>query len=178
MAIEIQKTKGTMQITGGIATINIHGLLMKNPPGWLAWFGIETTDYNVIRQQLGEAVGNKDVQSIFLHIDSPGGTVAGVSEAAEAIANANKAKPVSAYIEDLGASGAYWLASQAGKILSNPNGEIGSIGVYTVYADFSKMAETEGVKVHVIRSGEHKGMGVIGTPDIRRADCGCAGSNR
>jgi len=163
-AIEITKSKPTAVIKNGVATINIHGLLMKNPPSWLAFFGIETTDYNRLREQIAEAVDNKEVDSIVLHVDSPGGTVAGVSESAEAIAVANKTKTVSAYIEDLGASGAYYLASQAGTISANPNAEVGSIGVYTVYGDYSKMAEDEGVKIHVIRSGEHKGMGVIGAP--------------
>ena len=55
------------------------------------------------------------------------------------------------------------LASQAGKISINPNGEAGSIGVYTVAVDSSKRAEELGFKVHVIKSGEHKGMGVPGT---------------
>jgi signal peptide peptidase SppA len=98
----------------------------------------------------------------MLHTNSPGGAVAGASETAEAIANANKTKPVTAYIEDIGASGAYYLASQAGSISANPNAEVGSIGVYGVYHDMSKMAENLGVKVIIIRSGEHKGMGVPG----------------
>jgi len=160
--IKIEKQKAQIRIENDIAIINIHGLLMKNPPGWLAWFGIETTDYNNLREQIAEALGNDNIKSILLHIDSPGGTVAGVSEAAEAIAEANKAKPVTAYIEDIGASGAYYLASQAGNIIANPNAEVGSIGVYGVYEDLSKMAEMIGVKVIVIRSGEHKGMGVPG----------------
>lgn len=162
--IEIQKTGSAMKVEGGVATINIHGILMKNPPSWLAWLGIELTDYNQVRRQLAEAAGNTNVQSITLHIDSPGGTVAGASEAAEAIKSAGQVKPVNAYIEDLGASGAYYLASQAKQIAANLNAEVGSIGVYTVCEDWSKAAEMAGVKVDVIRSGEHKGMGVIGAP--------------
>lgn len=164
MAIEIQKNKPEMRVEGGVATINIHGILMKNPPSWLAWFGIDSTDFSQIRQQLAEAVGNTNVQEILLHVDSPGGTVAGASETADAIKAAGRVKPVIAYIEDLGASGAYYLASQAKQITANLNAEVGSIGVYTVYEDYSKAAETAGVKVHVIRSGEHKGMGIIGAP--------------
>lgn len=162
-AIEI-KINNQMSIAGDVAVINVHGLLMKSPPSWLAWYGIQTTDYQVIESQIAEALANNEVKSITLHIDSPGGTVAGVSEAAETISAANKQKPVIAYCEDLCASGAYYLASQAGKIIVNPNGEVGSIGVYSVYTDLSKMAEEMGVKVHVIKSGEHKGVGVPGAP--------------
>jgi len=166
MKIEIQKSKPAMRIDGGAAVINIHGVLMKNPPSWLAWFGIEATDYNQIRQQLSEAIGSNDVQSILLHVDSPGGTVAGVTETAEAIEAAAAQKSISAYIEDLGASAAYYLTSQAGNISANSNAEVGSIGVYTVYEDYSRAAETAGVKVNIIRSGEHKGMGVLGAQQV------------
>lgn len=158
------ETKRPMQINGDVATIIVSGVLMKSVPSFFKWFGIDATEYGQITEQINEALGNGNVSSIFLHISSPGGTVAGVSETASAIAAANKQKPVTAYIEDLGASGAYYLASQAGSIIANPNGEIGSIGVYSVYEDLSKMAEMEGSKVIIISSGEHKGMGVPGAP--------------
>jgi len=164
MKIENQENNAEMQINDNTAIINIHGILMKNPPSWLAWFGIETTDYNQIRRQLADAIGKMEVQSILLHIDSPGGTVAGTSETADAIAAAGKVKPVMAEIEDLGASGAYYLASQAKSITANLNAEVGAIGVFTVYDDYSKAAEMAGIKTIVIRSGEHKGMGVIAAP--------------
>jgi len=160
--IKIEKPKAQMKIENGAAIINIHGILMKSPPAWLSFFGITATDYNDIQQQIAEALGNNNINAIMLHTNSPGGAVAGASETAEAIANANKIKPVTAYIEDIGASGAYYLASQASSITANPNAEIGSIGVYGVYEDLSKMAEMEGIKVIVIKSGEHKGMGVPG----------------
>ncbi len=159
--LQIQ-TKQPMQIIGDSAVIKISGVLMKSVPSIFRWMGVEATEYSQIIEQLSEAAGNSSIKSITLHIDSPGGTVAGVSETAEKIAAVNKIKPVNAYIEDLGASGAYYLASQAGTITANPNAEIGSIGVYCVAADYSRAAENIGIKVHVIRSGEHKGMGVVG----------------
>jgi len=163
-AVEINRERPAMRVESGVAIVNIHGVLMKDPPAWLTWFGIETTDYGQIIQQLAEAVGSSAVSSILLHVNSPGGTVAGTSEAAAAIKAAAEVKPVSAVIEDLGASAAYLLASQAKKITANINAEIGSIGTYTVYEDSSKMFELAGVREVIIRSGEHKGMGEIGVP--------------
>jgi len=162
MAIKIDRPKSIMQIENGVAVINIHGVLMKNPPQWLSWFGIEAADYIEIQNQLAQALGNDSVKSILLHTNSPGGTVAGASETADAIFAANKIKPVTAYVEDLAASAAIYLISQSGKIEANPNAIVGSIGVLVVYEDYSKAAEMAGVKVHVIRSGEYKGMGVVG----------------
>jgi ClpP class serine protease len=81
------------------------------------------------------------------------------------VREANKKKPVTAYIEDLGASAAYWVASQAGKIYSNEPGFVGSIGTYLVVEDWSGAAEGAWAsKVHVVKAGEFKGAGYPGTP--------------
>ena len=123
---------------------------------------IEATAYPQITYQVEDAVRDPDVSQIHLHIDSPGGTVAGGLEVADVIYAARKSKPVHAYVEDLAASGAYWLASQSDTITANANARIGSIGVFTVYTDASGMADDLGLKVHVIRSGEHKGVHIPG----------------
>jgi signal peptide peptidase SppA len=79
------------------------------------------------------------------------------------IAKANTIKPVVAYIEDLGASAAYHVASQAGAIYANEGALVGSIGTYAVVRDLSAYYEKEGIKTHVIRAGEFKGMGEPGS---------------
>ena len=156
----IKKTK--MKIIGDTAVIKVSGILLKDIPSIYYWLGIEMTSYLDVQDQLAEAIGNPAVKKILLDVDSPGGTVSGVMETGQAIAAAATQKSVTARIDDLGASGAYWLASQASKIIAGPNAEVGSIGVFTVYLDSAAAADKLGVKVHVIRSGEHKGMGVPG----------------
>lgn len=153
-----------ISIANGVATIPISGVLLKTVPGWVRYWGMEATGYDEIRQMLTLAVTNPKVERIELRIDSPGGQVAGGMEAADAIRAAAAVKPVTTVVEDLAASGAYWLATSAPTITAGPNAEIGSIGVYMVYRDWSKMFEAAGVKTIVIRSGEHKGMGVPGAP--------------
>ena len=75
---------------------------------------------------------------------------------------AREQKPVMAVVDDLCASAAYWLASQAERIEATKNSEAGSIGVFSVYWDVSARAKEMGLKVIVIKSGEHKAMGVPG----------------
>lgn len=152
--------RSRMAVANGVATIPISGVLMKSVPKIFRWFGIDATSYQEIQDDLAKANGDAGVTSILLAIDSPGGQVAGVKETADAIAASSK--PVAAQISDLGASGAYWLAAQAKQIAALPNALVGSIGVYTSYTDTSKMAEDLGIKVHVVSSGPHKGMGVPG----------------
>jgi len=159
----VQPRKSRMTMEGTTAVIPITGFLMKSPPAWLMKY-FDITGYEEVVADVNAAVEDESVEQIMLRVDSPGGEVAGVQEAADAIFAARKAKPVKGFIEDLGASGAYYLASQAQELGTNLNGLVGSIGVYAVYMDLSKMADDLGIKVHVIRSGEHKGMGVEGAP--------------
>ncbi|MCK9570141.1 S49 family peptidase [Candidatus Pacearchaeota archaeon] len=162
--IEVTREPPKLNIVDGVAVIPISGILLKSVPPWLAFFGIDASSYGQIASLVNQAVASPQVASIRLEVDSPGGTIAGLLEAARAIRMARDSKPVTARVQDLAASAAYWLASQAGSIRADLNAEVGSIGVYMVYYDMSKMAAEEGVTVHVIASGEHKGMGVPGAP--------------
>lgn len=142
----------------GVAVIRIVGGITKG----LSKFGGASTIQT--RRALRQAVADEAVGSILLAIDSPGGQVAGVQELADEVVRTRQAKPVAAYIEDLGASAAYWIASQAGRITANRGAEVGSIGVFAVLQDLSGMAEREGVQVRVVSTGPYKGLGVPGTP--------------
>src|SRR5690606_31819803 len=111
------------------------------------------------RRAIRSAAADKSVSAIMLLIDSPGGSVSGTSDLADDVANAKKKKPVYAYIEDTCCSAAYWVASQCSAIYANPTAIVGSIGTYMVVADYSRMAENAGVKVHCISTGKYKGAG-------------------
>jgi len=160
--IEIENKVPSLRVTNGVAIIGIHGILMKQVPEAFRFWGIEATSYVDIARQVREALADSKVRSILLDVDSPGGMSNGIFETADIIRAAREHKPVSAMIEDIGASGAYWLASQANVIAAEANTMIGSIGVYTVYIDSTKRLDELGFKVHVIRSGEYKGMGLPG----------------
>lgn len=149
----------TYDVQGDVAQINMTGPLMKYASSTSG--GTSTV---AVRSQVRAAARDEAVGAILLRIDSPGGTVAGTADLAADIAEARKSKPVYAYIEDLGASAAYWLASQADKIFAGPTAIVGSIGTYAVIYDQSARAAMAGVKVHVIKAGEFKGAGEGGTP--------------
>jgi signal peptide peptidase SppA len=153
-----QAQSGYQILKGGVAVITLAGTLMKQASSFSG--GTSTV---AARRQLRAAAQDETVSSIVLHIDSPGGTVAGTKDLADDVRQAGQSKPVIAYIEDLGASAAYWIAAQASKIHANETGLVGSIGTFMVVEDQSGFAEQLGVKVHVIRAGDFKGSGVPGT---------------
>ena len=143
---------------GDAGTVELFGPLMKHSSSLSG--GTSTVD---ARRRVRALAEDPDVGSILLHIESPGGTVAGTKELGDEIAKAAQSKRVVAFIEDLGASAAYWLASQASEIYANETAQVGSIGTYLAVRDTSEAFEKAGVKTHVIRAGEFKGLGMPGT---------------
>lgn len=141
----------------GLAVIPIQGQMMK---GASKYGGANTVD---IRRKVRSAVADPDVKGIMLAIDSPGGTVSGTEELGADVAAARRVKPTFAHIDDLGASAAYWVASQADRITASSTSEVGSIGTMAVIEDISAVAEKRGIKVHVLSTGPYKGAGVSGT---------------
>jgi len=151
---------------GSVAWIGIGGVLVKRASQVNGASQPRGTSYEAIKTQFRAAVGNPEVRSILLHIDSPGGAVDGIMDLAAEIRKSPK--PVWAICDGMAASGGYWLASSASKVLaSSVDALIGSIGVYIVVVDTSAKAEKEGVKVHLIASGGDesiKGQGTDGVP--------------
>lgn len=148
----------TMLTEDGIAVTAALGTLMKHRASMS-----RNTSTVALRRSIRAAAIDDRVKGIMVAVDSPGGTVAGTKDLAADIAAAAQIKPVHAYIEDLGASAAYWISSQASHLSAGPTALVGSIGTFAVVHDLSKLAEEQGVKVHVVKAGDHKGTGVPGT---------------
>lgn len=161
MDIEIaeERSKPTASVTeDGIGLIDLSGMMMKGA----SKFG--NVDSVAVRQQVRTMADAPEVRGIVMRIDSPGGTFAGTDDLAVEVARAAKIKPVYAQVEDLAASAAYYVASQATAIYSHAPGQIGSIGTMLVVEDTSQASEAAGIKVHVIRTGEFKAAVVDGAP--------------
>lgn len=107
---------------------------------------------------LSQLMADDSVGTILLDIDSPGGTVTGVSEFAAQVFDARSkgTKRIVALVNGMAASAAYWIAAQADEIVSIPSGVSGSIGVFTAHQDLSAALEQQGVKVTMISAGKHK----------------------
>lgn len=146
------------RVADGIAMIEIHGAIMK---GWSKYADASSV---FVRRALRAAGADERVKEILLVIDSPGGQAAGTQALADDVASIGARKPIYAHIDDLGASAAYWVASQAREISANRTAEIGSIGTYAVVWDESQAFAADGVKVHVVSTGPYKGAFAEGAP--------------
>lgn len=164
-----RQAKGTGYVQrGSVAMIPVAGMLAKYANQVNSESGARGTSYEKLREAVDAASRDESIRSILLVIDSPGGYVDGLEDFAQRLHNVRKAGEegkgprLYAFIDDLGASAAYYIASQAQQIAMGPAGEAGSIGTYTTLADWSKAYENAGVKVHLVSSGKAKGIGAEG----------------
>lgn len=145
-----------LSVQEGVGIIDIQGSMMPGHAGFMRIFG--AVGYADIQDAMLEAVADKSVSSILLNIDSGGGAVAGVNDAAKMIAAINKVKPVVTYTGGTMASAALWLGSSAGKMIASETSISGSLGVLMVHASRARQLANDGVKVTVIRAGKHKAL--------------------
>lgn len=147
-------------VVGSVAVIPIEGTILNKCSGLEAQCG--AFSLQTFKQTLREAAARADVSSIILNISSGGGTVTGVPEAADLIAQVAQTKTVYAYTDDCIASAAYWLASQARGIFLSKSADIGSIGVYCAYIDDSEAWKQDGYALELFKAGKFKAMGISG----------------
>ena len=152
-----------LSVSDGIGIIDLHGPLMRQPD-LISSLLFGATDMDLVTDAIQEAVQRDDVQSILIDINSPGGTVNGTPELAQAVADAAKLKTTYAFSAGQMCSAAYWIASQCDAIYATPSARVGSIGVMLPFIDSTEKFRSEGLKVEVFAAGKFKGMATPGVP--------------
>ncbi|MBE3587361.1 MAG: signal peptide peptidase SppA [Thermoanaerobacteraceae bacterium] len=149
--------------TGTVAVIPITGTIVSGraAPGI---FSVQTGSEEVIAR-LRRAAEDPSVRAVVLRLNSPGGTAAGAQEiAAEVDRLKAGGKKVVASMGDAAASGAYWIACRADRIVANPGTLTGSIGVIMQVQDMQSLYNKLGIATRTFKSGPHKDMGSPSRP--------------
>src|SRR5436305_5800624 len=121
----------------------------------------ELVQSRAILDQLKRYEDSNSVKAILLNIDSPGGGVAVSQEIYTEIRRLRdkKDKIVVAYLSSTGASGAYYVACAANKIVANPGTIVGSIGVIAEWINYADLLQWAKLKEIVFKTGEFKDTG-------------------
>jgi len=144
----------TRRGSGSVAVIPVTGFLTQKPSLFSMIFG--GTSVEAVAAEVAAGMRDSSVSAIVLAVDSPGGSVHGVPEAAAKIRAARGPKPLFAVADPFAASAAYWIAAQADEVIGVPSSITGSIGVILAHSDLSGALEQAGIKVSLIRSGPNK----------------------
>jgi len=131
-----------MRMEDGIAKIEIVGGLMQKASIIEESLGLVTRYETIVAET--EAAIEQGARGIVYRFDSPGGTVAGLHEAAMAIHGAGI--PTMAYASGLCCSAAYYLAAGTKVIVASESAEVGNIGTILSWTDCSAFWAAQGVE--------------------------------
>ncbi len=164
-----------MQVSGGrgsdkIALIELEGMLINARTGGF----MQPTENKVslFKEQLDRAASDRRVKAVVLRVNSPGGTVTASDTMYEMLSRFRQrtGKPVIASLQEVAASGGYYVACAADEIVASPTSVVGSIGVIVNTFDASRGLDKLGIRSEAIKSGPLKDMGSpfkAMTPDER-----------
>lgn len=133
-----------------LAVVDINGTISANS---------KDVNSNDTIKALKQAFEAKNSKAIALNINSPGGSPVESDNIWQELRYLEKQYPekkVYAVIGDMGASGAYYIASAANEIWVNPSSLVGSIGVIMPNYGVSGLAQKLGVEDRTLTSGENK----------------------
>lgn len=133
-----------------IAVLPVHGMIEARPTDRGASLGM--TSYEAIGNALDRLMADQNIGTVLFDYFTPGGMAYGAPELAAKIFSYRGRKPMIAIINHLAASGGYWLAAAADRVVMTPSGDTGGIGIIEVHVDESKQLKKEGREVTVIRS--------------------------
>lgn len=142
-----------------IAIISIKGILSNESAEGL--FIEKPSIVDMVKQQLEQAAGDTYVKAVLLEVDSPGGGIT----ASDIIYNqimkfkADTEKKVIVYMQDVAASGGYYISSAADAIVAHPTTITGSIGVIMPLINVAELINRYGIKDTSIASGDKKEIG-------------------
>jgi len=114
---------------------------------------------DIIIKEIQEAQDNPNIKGVLLNVNSPGGSVPPSIEIAYAIRELKKHKPVITYASGIMASGSYYSAIYANKIIANPGSIVGSIGVIMQSINAQEFLATIGIKPQTVKQGTYKEAG-------------------
>jgi protease IV len=146
-SLSSRKTSAALSVIGTerVAMVKIEGILISSEH---------------VVEELNDYADDSSIKAIVIRIDSPGGGVVVSQEIYNAVKNAKKeGKKIIVSMGSVAASGGYYVAAAADKIVANPGTLTGSIGVKMEFANLEKLLEKIGVKGMVVKAGEFKDIG-------------------
>ena len=142
-------------LSGNVALIKIDGEIVGSEDSGL--FSESATASPEAVELIEKADNNPNIKAIILEINSPGGSAVASEEIANAVKKTNKTTV--ALIREVGASGAYWVASSAEHVVAGRVSITGSIGVIASYLEFPGLLDRYNVTYRRLVAGKYKDMG-------------------
>ncbi|MGH9770724.1 MAG: signal peptide peptidase SppA, partial [Candidatus Acidiferrales bacterium] len=155
--VPLSRYRGYLPDAGGsekIAIVHATGLIVSGdsqttPGGGFVMGG------DSVASDIRDARNDSSVRAIVLRIDSGGGSVVGSEVIRREVELAHGRKPVVVSMSDVAASGGYWIATPADKIVADPNTITGSIGVLTGKLNLSGLYNLLGMSTDYVATSDN-----------------------
>ena len=141
---------------GNVALIPIEGEITGSRDSGLSFGGAVSLSPDIV-EMIEKADKNPSIKAIIFEINSPGGSAVASQEIADAVQKTNKTKV--AWIREVGASGAYWIASSSDYVVANRASVTGSIGVIASYLEFPGFLDRYNITYRRLVAGKYKDIG-------------------
>lgn len=143
-----------------IAIIHVNGIIFdetaSTDPFSVDPTSLSATDINTI---VKEVKADSSIKAVLIKINSPGGAVVASDEIYNSLISLKDSKPIVASLGDTAASGGYYVAAAANKIVANRATITGSIGVIIELPKFTELYNKIGVEMRTFKTGEFKDIG-------------------
>lgn len=138
-----------------VAVLQLHGVI-----GRTSLIGSSGMTFSSLEKTIQKCFKVNGIKAVAVSINSPGGSPVQSSLIAQHLMDLSQENNIGiyAFVEDVAASGGYWLACAADEIFANENSILGSIGVVSAGFGFSKALDKLGVERRVYTSGQSKSM--------------------
>jgi protease-4 len=121
-------------------------------------FGGESLGSDTLVKAINDAAEDSSIKAIVLRVDSPGGSALASDLMWHAIENAKAKKPVVVSMADVAASGGYYIACNANKIVAEPSTLTGSIGVFMGKPSLKGFNDWLGISTQYVQRGKNSGI--------------------
>jgi protease IV len=142
---------------GSIVVLELNGVIQDTGDA-VSIFDAQGYRHKAFLSQIEHAAKDSSVEGIIIRVNTPGGGVVESAEIHEKILEAKEEYNTPIYISmgSMAASGGYYIAAPADKIVASPQTITGSLGVIMESINIAELAENYGITFNTIKSGEYK----------------------
>ncbi|HSM12495.1 MAG TPA: signal peptide peptidase SppA [Thermoanaerobaculia bacterium] len=144
---------------GSVAVVFARGVIVRGGGGTEPWSGETFLGAERLGRLLADLAEDDAVAAVVLRVDSPGGSALASDLILRRVELLDAAKPVIVSMSDVAASGGYYIAARARRIVAEPGTLTGSIGVITGKLASGRFQEEKlGITHDVLARGRHAGL--------------------
>lgn len=126
--------------------------------------GTEGITAKALVKEMEDIRENDNIKAVVFRINSPGGSAYASEQIWQAVSLLKEKKPVVVSMGNYAASGGYYIACNANRIVASPTTLTGSIGIFAIFPTFEKLTKKVGITIDVVKTNNLGDLGNLTRP--------------